>query len=392
MEETPDPESAISRALDLSGPAPQPLQLEPPAGQEEATDPAAMAEPIRWWLQTMVSSPRLLEERLTWFWHDHFATALRKVRIPYLLWAQHLTIRRLATTSLRELLHAVATDPAMLLYLDGISNVAGRVNENYAREVMELHTMGGGYTQRDVAEAARAFTGWVVYIPYVERARAALAGRVEPWSAVFVPQRHDHDTKELLGRRGTLDLPAALEVLLELPATARNVASKLFTELVGFPPDPATGDQLGTLFHRQYSVMELVEAVVSHPSFLSDEAVRSKVRTPVERLVAIAQGFGGGNGIPSEAVLALHRVAYLPFNPPSPAGFPRGELLWGPYQLVHAFDLVAVAERTSQLSPSGLLTRLGVHDACDETLRVLEQAPASLRVPLAANSPEFALV
>ncbi len=186
-------------------------------------DIAKLAEPVQSWITSMVESPRLIEERLLWFWHDHFATAIQKVRIPYLLWRQHLTLREHATGSFRELLSAVSTDPAMLLYLDGARNNAEQVNENYAREVMELHTMGTGhYAQTDVTEAAEALTGWVVNIPYAPAAQRFLSD-YEPWEAVFIPQRHHPHPVTILGISGRHDPADVLDILLSQRATAEFV-------------------------------------------------------------------------------------------------------------------------------------------------------------------------
>jgi uncharacterized protein (DUF1800 family) len=194
----------------------------------------------------MRGGQRLVEERLTWFWHDHFATSITKVRVPYLMHQQHLTIRQHATGSFADLLHAIAVDPAMLVYLDGNTNAAGSVNENFGRECLELFTMGigGGYTQEDVVEASRAFSGWVVNVPGRRRSPPGTA----PWTASFVPQRHDTGTKTLLGVTGALDLPAALDVILEHPSTRRFVAARLYRELVGIEPDDATAARLGDAF------------------------------------------------------------------------------------------------------------------------------------------------
>src|SRR5205085_1098760 len=121
-------DAAISRALDLSGAAPVVPPMTPPADYQSQR-PIEIVSTIEWWLEQMRSSPRLIEERLVWFWHDHFATSIVKVRVPYLMHQQHATVRAHATGSFAELLHAVAKDPAMLLYLDGITNAANNVNE-----------------------------------------------------------------------------------------------------------------------------------------------------------------------------------------------------------------------------------------------------------------------
>lgn len=387
-----DPEEAIARALDLSGTPPEPPPMEVPLDRDDARDPAQIADVARWWISQMVDTTRPIVERLVWFWHDHFATGLRKVRIPYLMWQQHLTLRRLATGSFRDLLHATATDGAMLLYLDGLQNAADAPNENYAREVMELHTMGpGNYTQHDVTEAARAFTGWVVNIPYAARIRR-VAGDTPPWASFFLPGRHDPGSKTVLGRSGRFALPEILDLLLEQPATAVHITRKLYGELVGFEPEPSTLTVLADRFRRDYEVLPLVEGIVSDPAFLSDRALRTKVRTPVERLVGLLQGFAPNQPVAAEAILVLHALAYLPFNPPNPAGFPKGTTLLGPYQLTHAFDLMRALPPVGEVATDEVLARLGLADVSIPTRTVLERAPdGPTRVALAFNSPEYAL-
>ncbi len=387
-----DTDEAVARALDLSAEPATPPAMEVPLDRDDAQDPARIADVLRWWLSQMAATTRPVEERLIWFWHDHFATALRKVRIPYLMWRQHLTLRRLATGSFRDLLSAIATDGAMLIYLDGIYNAADAPNENYAREVMELHTMGpGNYTQTDITEAARALTGWVVNIPYIRRIQRVAAG-IPPWESFLLPRRHDAGTKTLLGRTGAFDLPQFIDLLLEQPATASFIARKLYLELVGLEPDATTLEALAARFRADYRIMALVEGIVSTPAFVSPEALRTKVRTPVERLVGLLQGFSPGGDVPAEAVLVLHGLDYLPFNPPNPAGFPRGRALLGPYQLVHAFDMLRAVPNPPELSTDDTLFRLGLADVSAPTRAVLDRAPGgAVRVALAFNSPEYAL-
>src|SRR4051812_8235436 len=174
-------DAAIARALDLSAPAATPPVIAPPPNYEAAQLPGALEQPITFWLQQMQSSPRLIEERPVWFWHDHFASSVAKVRIPYLMWQQHLLVRNHATGNFADMLHAVSKDPAMLWYLDGVSNTARDPNENFGREAMELFTLGhGNYTEQDVVEASRAFTGWAVYILGLPQL-ATLSRLAAPW-------------------------------------------------------------------------------------------------------------------------------------------------------------------------------------------------------------------
>ena len=200
----------------------------------------------------------------------------------------------------------------------------------------------GHYSQNDVTEAAKALTGWVVNVPYGRAAQRFLSD-YEPWEAVFVPRRHYSRPVTILGNTGIHQLPHVLDILLNQMTTAEFVSEKLWKELVGTQPAAKTVAQLAKVFRANYSTMALVEAIAWHREFIGDEAIRAKVRTPIERLVAIAQGFGSGE-VDERLGYSLHGMAYLPFNPPSPAGYPRGSLLLGPYQMVHAFDLLAVAE------------------------------------------------
>lgn len=385
-------EDAIDRALDLDYPAPQLLEMEVPLDRETANDIANLAAPVQSWLTSMVQSPRPIEERLVWFWHDHFATAIQKVRIPYLLWRQHLTIRDHATGGFDGLLKAIAVDPAMLRYLDGSHNRVGFVNENFAREVMELHTLGtGNYSQTDITEAAKALTGWIINVPYARQTQRFLS-EYAPWESAVIPDLHYEGTTTILGQTGSHSMDDVLDILLENPATAQFITAKLWAELVGTPPDEATVAQHAQVFRAGYSTLALAESIARDPAFIADDAIRSKVRTPVERLVAIAQGMGNGQ-VDERLGYSLHGMAYLPFNPPSPAGYAKGRILLGPHQMIHAFDLLAVANVEGPTTSEEILTKIGLIDVSDGSRKVLDQAPdVATRIALAVNTPEFALV
>jgi uncharacterized protein (DUF1800 family) len=392
-----DPSGAIARALDLSGPAATPLDLAVPAGIKDPGKVRDVLAMVDWWVDRMQSPERLVEERLTWFWHDHFATSVAKVRVPYLSYQQHLTLRQHATGSFADLLGAVAKDPAMLVYLDGITNTATERNENFGRECLELFTLGrdGGYTQDDVVAASRSFTGWVVAIP----GRPRLARLAAPWSAVFLPGRHDAAAKTLLGTTGPLDMDRALDVILEHPATSRFVVTKLYRDLVGLDPEPDTVAALAASFRHDYEILPLVHAIVHHDAFRSDAAVRAKYRSPIEKLVAIQQAAGtpatrSGARKDMGAARALRAMSYVPFVPPNVAGFPKGARLLGPSNLVHTFDLVqAVSGAPRVTTVDDLFARFGVFDVSETTRAVVQgEHDPTHRFVLAATSPEFALV
>jgi uncharacterized protein (DUF1800 family) len=397
-------DDAKARVLDLSAPAPPVPRSDPPATVDD-TDVSDVVRTIAWWLEQMATSPRLVEERLVWFWHDHFATSLAKVRVPYLMEQQHVTVRAHATGSFADLLHAIARDPAMILYLDGITNAVGQVNENFGRECLELFTMGigGGYEQADVVAMSRACTGWVVNLPGRRASPRLTRAGAPPWGAFFVPQRHDAGAKTLLGTTDGLDMDGALDVVLSQPATGRFVASKLHRELLGFDPDDRTAARLGDAFAREWSILGLVEAILDLPAFTAPGTVRARARTPVEKLVGIVQAAGGdgvigaaaGRGAGSGIARALRTIGYVPFVPPNVAGFPDGTTLLGPHQLVHTFDLLQALPTAPAVAgdTDALFARFGLFDVAEASRRVVdgERDPAR-RFVLAATSPEFAVV
>jgi len=396
-----DVDAALDRALDLTTPPAPLLDFPAPADFQSARMLTEIGPPIAWWFDRMASPDRMVEERLVWFWHDHFATSLAKVRAPYLMWRQHVTLRQYATGNFADLLKAVAKDPAMVIYLDGITNTALEHNENFGRECLELFTMGrdGGYTQDDVVAASRSFTGWVVDVP------GRVATRLgEPWQAVFVPRRHDGGVKTLLGVTGSFDMDSALDVVLDHPSTAKFVSTKLYRELVGLDPAPATVDRLAKAFGRDYEIMPLVEAIARDHSFVSDDAVHAKFRTPVEKVVAILQATGtaagdlaSGRGVRPAGrgvATALRTMSYLPFVPPNVGGFPKGARLLGPHNLVHTFDLLQVVGPPPVAGEpvDRLFERFGLYDVSARSRSVVEDAhDAGTRFALVATSPEFTL-
>src|SRR5258706_14366606 len=178
-----------------------------------------------WWLTEMATTRKPLTERMTLFWHNHFVSAQPKVRYAQLMFRQNELLRANALGNLGTLLHAVAKDPAMLVYLDGATSRKSAPNENFAREVMELFTLGEGhYSESDIKDAARAFTGW----------------SVDPASLQFSERRawHDEREKSVLGRRGNFNGDEVLDILLAQPATAEFIVGKLWLEFVLPGPGP----------------------------------------------------------------------------------------------------------------------------------------------------------
>src|SRR6478672_7242768 len=188
-----------------------------------------------WWLREMAETPSPLTERMTLFWHNHFATSQQKVRSLQLMYRQNALLRREALGNFATLLHAVAKDPAMLVYLDNAGSRRQAPNENFAREVMELFTLGEGhYGEPDVKEAARAFTGWSL-----DRETGEYK-----WRPFF----HDRGDKTVLGKTGRFDGDDVLDLLLVRPETAEFIVEKLWREFVSPAPDAAEVKRIARVF------------------------------------------------------------------------------------------------------------------------------------------------
>ncbi|TDG25495.1 DUF1800 domain-containing protein [Paraburkholderia silviterrae] len=265
-----------------------------------------------WWMREILTTPSPLTERMTLFWHNHFATGEDKVPEPLLMAQQNALLRRNALGSFATLLHEVAKDPAMLLYLDGASNRKGKPNENFAREVMELFTLGEGqYSQQDVAEAARAYTGWGV--------------DPDTWRCIWRPAEHDDGVKTVLGKSGPFDGDAMLDILLGEPQTARFVSAKLWCEFVSDTPDPAQLDTVAARFRTSgYDIRTALGALLVTPAFWDERNRGVLVSSPVEFIAGTVRRFEVGY---ANTAMFAHTSAALGenlFYPPNVKGWPGG--------------------------------------------------------------------
>ncbi len=237
-----------------------------------------------WWLYRMLVSRQPIQERMALFWHNHFATSASKVQAGRLMLIQIQLFQRLGLNNFKTLTLEVAKDPAMLVWLDGVRNVKGKPNENFARELFELFTMGiGNYTERDIQEAARAFTGWSF-------------SRVTA-SFVFNRNQHDDGEKEVFGKRGRFDGETIIEMAVEHPATAPHLARKFYQHFINDiePPDERTVQELAKVFRDSgYSVRALMRRLLLTPAFWSHTNWRKRVKSPVEFVVGALRQVGVG--------------------------------------------------------------------------------------------------
>ncbi|TCC06427.1 DUF1800 domain-containing protein [Kribbella soli] len=339
-----------------------------------------------WWLDRMVVS-RTAGERLTWFWHGHFATSNQKVRNAAWMLAQNQTQRRLALGRFGDLAQAMVVDTAMIRWLDGQKNRKGSPNENLAREFMELFTLGiGHYQEADVAQAARCLTGWVLRKDV----------------ATFQRKRFDSGTKTLLGKTGDFDAKDFAGLALAQPASAGFVIGRLWFRLVSAtPPDAATVARLSTAYGSSRDVRSLLTAMVGEAGFRDPAA--SLVKQPVEWAVGLLRALRLRPGKLEEKeqtklLAGLRGMGQLPYRPPSVGGWPAGASwlttsagvtrLQLAQQLAKKADLSIVDNATDRVSAVGAL--LGVDNWSERTRSALAgvKDPAQLTA-VAACAPEY---
>jgi hypothetical protein len=232
-----------------------------------------------WWVYCMIHNAHPLREKLTLFWHNHFATSIAKVGRPTLMYAQNKLLRKHALESFRPLLKEISRDPAMIVWLDNNANVKGKPNENYAREVMELFSLGvGNYTEKDVREAARAFTGW----------HTNSAGDAYEFNA----GEHDDGPKTVLGQAGNWNGDDVVRILLDRPEAARFLVRKLYRYFISETQDPPAAllEPLAEPFRKSdYDIAALLKTMLRSRHFFSEYAYRQRLKCPVEFVLGAAR-------------------------------------------------------------------------------------------------------
>ncbi len=264
-----------------------------------------------WWANRMVATNRPLEEKMALFWHGHFALNEDKVRDYRKLLGQLELFYRHGTGNFRDLLIGVAQDPAMLAFLDAGVNVKGAPNENFAREIMELFTMGvGHYSERDIREAARAFTGW----------------NFRDLTFVVNGDQHDGGEKTVLGRTGLFDGVDVIDIILEQPATARFVASKVYRYFVRQELSPALAEELGAVLREhRWEIAPLLRTILLSRDFYSPASFATRIKSPVELAVSTYRNLGLREvpGVPDFNEITASLGQHL-FHPPTVAGWAQG--------------------------------------------------------------------
>ncbi len=276
---------------------------------------ASMLETHRvsyWWANRMLQTNRPLEEKMTLFWHGHFATTEDKVRDYRKMLKQNEIFRQKAIGNYRDLLIATAKDPAMLVFLDAGVNVKGAPNENFAREIMELFTMGvGNYTERDIQEAARAFTGW----------------NYKNLGFIKIVDQHDSDLKVVLGKTGNFDGEQVIDIILSQEATSEYMSSKLYRYFVREEVAPEFKKKLGALLRKSnYEIAPFLTTIFMSKDFYSEKSISNQVKSPVEFVISTYKKLGLRE-VPG--IVDFNQVTDAMgqklFFPPNVAGWPEGK-------------------------------------------------------------------
>ena len=261
------------------------------------------------WVKNMVLGESMLREKMTLFWHGHFACRIRQ---PLLTQFQNNVIRENALGKFGDLLLAVSKDPGMLQFLNNQQNRKNSPNENFAREVMELFTLGrGNYSEKDVKEAARAFTGW----------GANLKGEF-----VFRTNQHDDGEKTFQGKTGNFKGEDILKIILENPKTSTFICSKIYRYFVNENADNQIVEKMAKRFHStDYDIADLMEYTFKSDWFYLPENIGTRIKSPVELLVGLQRNFGI-NFQQKQAVLFIQKaLGQILFYPPNVAGWSGGK-------------------------------------------------------------------
>ncbi len=266
-----------------------------------------------WWFREMLNTPSPLTEKMTLFWHNHFATSQLKVRFGGFIYRQNILLRRNALGNFSSLLHEMARDPAMLLYLDGANSKKDAPNENFAREVMELFTLGeGNYSEKDIKEVARAFTGWSL-----DR---------ETGQFKFRRGIHDYSYKTIFGKTGNFEGDQVLDLILARPETAQFITRKLWREFVSPEPDEKEVKRMAAIFKESdYNIGKLMRVMLSSDAFYAMDNRATLIKSPVEFVVGTLKTFEIEAQSLRPFVLTAAMLGQNVFAPPSVRGWPGGE-------------------------------------------------------------------
>ena len=299
----------------------------------------ALSAIVGWWLKRMAFASHPLQEKLTFFWHGHFTTSARDERMAMLMWRQNELLRRHAAGNFGQFVRDISRDPAMLDYLNNAQNRKQHPNENYARELMELFTLGiGHYTEDDVKEAARAFTGWTH----------------EGGEYIFRPFQHDYGQKTFLGRQGDLNGDEVIDAILAQPACPRHIAGKLYRFFVTEEADDALCDSLGRMLETGYDLRPLLRTILTSKAFYGRQVIGEQIKSPVQLVVGTVRLLGLEMPPQRRMEAMLNQLGQLPLFPPNVKGWPGGTAWINASTLFMRYNTaVALASEQTGFRPAG---------------------------------------
>jgi len=280
----------------------------------------------RWWLHRMATAKNPLREKMTLFWHGHFATGIQKVNNCYWMWLQNETFRRNALGNFKSLTRQMSRDPAMMIYLDLQESRKEHPNENWARELMELFTVGiGHYTEEDIRESARAFTGY--RLDYTAQ------------DFQFASNQHDNAPKTFMKKTGAWDGDDVIDILMEQPACAEFIAQKLWRFFVeDEPPRKIVSAVASRLRTENYEIRPVLREIFSSAEFFSESAMHSHVKSPIEFLIQTAKLLESDLPPPRVAQNAMVQMGQLLFAPPNVKGWDGGRTWISPSTLLFRYN------------------------------------------------------
>jgi uncharacterized protein (DUF1800 family) len=357
----------------------------------------------------MLSTPTPFAERMTYFWHGHFTSSLDKVDALFLYW-QNLTWRRLALADFGRTLREVSTDPAMLVYLDlagsDASDPTQPPNENYARELMELFTLGpGNYVEADVKSAARALAGWTTPPPDAQvevvvdestGARETTDVWYEQMSGSFEAEMAYQGEVRYLGRRGRLGLAGVVDQILAQPAASSFLSRKVAAQFIAPAPREDTVRAIAGKFRgANHDFKALMRAALTSSEFLDPHSYRSLVRSPVEFMVGAAAALGAPARESVELMTNYGEAAgELLFQPPNVAGWPGNARWISPSMMLARFNFInELLDAVPSLPPALDAARLYLDGVLGDTTawRLAEAVSDRERWLVILTSPEFNL-
>ena len=293
---------------------------------------AAERDQLRaWWLDHMIRTPAPLREVMTLFWHGHFTTEAKRMFVAQPLYTQNVALRTHALGNFRDLLEAVTLDAAMMMYLNMEDSDAKKPNENFARELLELFTLGiGNYSEKDIKEIARALTGWTLDAPpgtpkrptVPDAPRAFCRDGLVP---TFIPEKHDAGEKTVLGKTGRFGVKDVLDIVAAHPATARFISTKLIAYFGATDPKNALRDRMAAEFTKtKGDIAAVLTVLLTSPEFFAKESRGTLIKSPVHLLVGTCRLLNlDVTATPSLAQVTAAMGQEL-FNPPNVKGWPGG--------------------------------------------------------------------